>query len=137
MATQTKGSKANGTKPAAKAPAAEKNQARIVAETAVDLPVGAVLTVTERVTELVEPFTDRSAAEKQLKSYRTEIRRRIKRTERRGATARRRATSEARKTRNRVEREARKRQRKVETTLKRNRNELEQRVRKAVELLPV
>jgi hypothetical protein len=137
MATQTKASKANGTKPTAKAPAAEKNQARVVAETAVDLPVGAVLTVTERVTELVEPFTGRSAAEKQLKSYRAEIRRRIKRTERRGATARRRATSEARKTRNRVEREARKRQRTVETTLKRNRNELEQRVRKAVELLPV
>jgi hypothetical protein len=137
MATQTKGSKANGSTPTAKAPAAEKNQARVVAETAVDLPVGAVLTVTERVTELVEPFTDRSAAGKQLKSYRTEIRRRIKRTERRGATARRKATTEARKTRNRVEREARKRQRTVETTLKRNRTELEQRVRKAVELLPV
>jgi hypothetical protein len=137
MATQTKASKANGAKPTAKAPAAEKNQARVVAETAVDLPVGAILTVTERVTELVEPFTDRSAAGEQLKSYRTEIRRRIKRTERRGATARRRATSEARKTRNRVEREARKRQRTVETTLKRNRTELEQRVRKAVELLPV
>jgi hypothetical protein len=136
MATQTKTSKTNGAKPTAKA-TAEKNQARVVAETAVDIPVGAVLTVTERVTELVEPFTDRSAAGKQLKSYRTEIRRRIKRTERRGATARRRATTEARKTRNRVEREARKRQRTVETTLKRNRTELEQRVRKAVELLPV
>jgi hypothetical protein len=137
MATQTKASKSNGAKPTAKVPAAEKNQARVVAETAVDLPVGAVLTVTERVTELVEPFTDRTAAGKQLKSYRTEIRRRIKRTERRGATARRKATTEARKTRNRVEREARKRQRTVETTLKRNRTELEQRVRKAVELLPV
>jgi hypothetical protein len=137
MATQTKASKAKGTQPAAKARAAEKNQARVVAEAAVDLPVGAVLTVTERVTDLVEPFTGRTAAGKQLKSYRTEIRRRIKRTERRGATARRKATTEARKTRNRVEREARKRQRTVETTLKRNRTELEQRVRKAVELLPV
>jgi hypothetical protein len=137
MATQNKGSRANGAKPTAKAAAAEKNQARVVAETAVDIPVGAVLTVTERVTDLVEPFTDRSGAGKQLKSYRAEIRRRIKRTERRGATARRRATSEARKTRNRVEREARKRQRTVETTLKRNRTEIEQRVRKAVDLLPV
>lgn len=142
MATQTKGSKSsNGTGPAAKAgtksKAAEKNQARSVAESAVDLPVGAVLTVTDRVAELVEPFTARSGAEKQLKSYRTELRRRVKRTERRGASARRRATSEARKTRNRVEREARKRTRTVETTLKRNRDELEQRVRKAVELLPV
>jgi hypothetical protein len=116
---------------------AEKRQTRSVAETAVDLPVGAVLSVTDRVSELVEPFTGRSAAEKQLKSYRTELRRRVKRTERRGSTARKRATTEARKTRNRVEREARKRQRTVETTLKRNRNELEQRVRKAVDLLPV
>ena len=103
------------------------------AETAVDLPVGAVLSVTDRVTELVEPFTGRTSAEKQLKSYRTELRRTLKRTERRGTTARRKATTEARKTRNRVEREARKRQRTVETTLKRNRNEVEQRVRKAID----
>ena len=115
----------------------EKRPARSVAETAVDLPVGAVLSLTDRVTELVEPFTGRSAAEKQLKSYRTELRRRVKRTERRGTTARKRATTEARKTRNRVEREARKRQRTVETTIKRNRDELEQRVRKARDLLPV
>jgi predicted nucleic acid-binding Zn-ribbon protein len=116
---------------------AEKSQARTAAETAVDLPVGAVLSLTDRVSDLVESFTGRSAAEKQLKSYRTELRRRVKRTERRGTTARKRATTEARKTRNRVEREARKRQRTVETTLKRNRNELEQRVRAAVDLLPV
>jgi hypothetical protein len=144
MATQTKSTKSNGTAPKAKTEAkrtttkaAEKNQARTVAETAVDIPVGAVLTVTDRVTDLVEPFTARTAAEKQLKSYRTELRRRVKRTERRGTTARRKATSEARKTRNRVEREARKHQRTVETTLKRNRDELEQRVRKAIDLLPV
>jgi phage-related minor tail protein len=146
MATQNKGSKTNGAKPKAKTAAkattrtttaAERNQARAVAETAVDIPVGAVLAVTGRVSELVEPFTGRSAAEKQLKNYRAQLRRQVKRTERRGATARRKATTEARKTRNRVEREARKHQRTVETTLKRNRNELEQRVRKAVELLPV
>jgi hypothetical protein len=142
MPTQTKGSKSsNGAGPAAKAEtkrkASEKNQARSVAESAVDLPVGAVLSVTDRVTELVEPFTGRSGAEKQLKSYRTELRRRVKRTERRGTSARKRATTEARKTRTRVEREARKRRNTVETTLKRNRSELEQRVRKAVELLPV
>lgn len=143
MATQTKASKSNGTAPKAKAqrstkaPTSEKNQARTAVETAVDIPVGAVLTVTDRVTDLVEPFTGRSAAEKQLKSYRAELRRRVKRTERRGTTARRKATTEARKTRNRVEREARKHQRTVETTVKRNRNELEQRVRKAIDLLPV
>ncbi len=133
MPTQTKAS--NGSKP--KATQAEKKQARTAAERAVDLPIGAVLTVTDRVSELVEPFTGRTSAEKQLESYRAELRRRVKRTERRGATARRKATTEARKTRNRVEREARKRQRSVESTLKRNRDELEQRVRKAVDLLPV
>lgn len=137
MATQSKSSKSNGTAPSTKASTSQKNQARTVAESAVDFPVGAVLVATDRISELVEPFTGRTAAEKQLKSYRTQLRRQVKRTERRGATARRKATTEVRKTRNRVEREARKRQRTVETTLKRNRNEFEQRVRKAVELLPV
>ncbi len=131
----TNGSKSSASKTAKST--ADKGQTRSVAETAVDFPVGAVLTVTDRVSDLVEPFTGRTAAEKQLKSYRTELRRRVKRTERRGTTARKRATTEARKTRNRVEREARKRQRTVETSLKRNRNELEDRVRKAVDLLPV
>ncbi len=133
----TNGSKSSASTSKAKSTTASKAQTRSVAETAVDFPVGAVLSVTDRVTELVEPFTGRSAAEKQFKSYRTELRRRVKRTERRGATARRRATTEARKTRNRVEREARKRQRTVETTIKRNRDELQERVRKAVDLLPV
>jgi len=146
MATQSKSQsksskssagKSNGAAPRTKSSSSEKHQARVVAESAVDLPVGAVLSVTDRISELVEPFTARSGAEKQLKSYRTQLRRQVKRTERRGTTARRRATTEARKTRNRVEREARKRQRTVETTLKRNRTELEQRVRKAVDLLPV
>ena len=34
-------------------------------------PVGVVLEVTDRVADLVEPFTDRTSAEKQLKAYRT------------------------------------------------------------------
>lgn len=120
------------TKKAAPAPS-RTEQARAAAESAVDLPVGVVLEVSDRVAELVEPFTARPAAEKQLKSYGTKLRRTVKRTERRGTSARRKATTEARKTRNKVEREARKRQRTVETTLKRNRDEVEQRVRKAVE----
>jgi hypothetical protein len=106
MPTQSKS--ANGPKPKAKTTATEKNQARTAAEAAVDLPVGAVLVLTDRISELVEPFSGRTAAEKQLKSYRTELRRRVKRTERRGTTARRRATTK-----------------------------LERRVRKARELLPV
>jgi Holliday junction resolvasome RuvABC ATP-dependent DNA helicase subunit len=99
MATETKGSK--------KAAAADRNPARAVAETAVDFPVGVVLGATERLTDLVEPFTDRSGADKQLKSYRTQLRRTIKRTERRGTTARRKATREVQKTRTQVEKRVR------------------------------
>jgi hypothetical protein len=113
---------------------AEKNQAQTVAETAVDFPVGIVLSVSDRVTDLVEPWTGRSSAEKQIRAYRTQLRKTMKRTERRGATARRKATTEARKTRNRVEREARKHQRVVESTLKQNRDEATRRVRAAVDV---
>lgn len=88
-------------------------QARAAAERAVDVPVGAVLEVSDRVSELVEPFAGRDAAQKQLKSYGTSLRRTVKRSERRGASARRKAATEARKTRNRVEREARRRQQRV------------------------
>jgi hypothetical protein len=109
------------------------DRAREVVERAVDLPVGTVLEVADRVADLVAPFTGRAAAEKHLKSYRTRVTRSVKRTERRGATVRRKAAIEARKTRNRVEREARNRRRNVEITLKRNRSEVEQRVRSAVE----
>lgn len=110
-------------------------QVRSVAERAVDLPVGVVLEAGDRVAELVEPFSGRAAAEKQLKSYGTQLRRTVKRTERRGAVARRKAATEARRTRNKVEREARRRQRRVETTLKRNRSEVEQRVRRVADQL--
>ncbi len=96
---------------AAKAAAPEKSQVQTVAQTAVDVPVGIVLNVSDRLTELVEPFTGRSSAEKQVKAYRTQVRRSLKRAERRGATARRKAATEA----------------------KRNRRATEQRVRKAIE----
>lgn len=113
---------------------AEKNQVQSVAEAAVDLPVGVALGVSERISDLVEPWTTRGSAEKQVKAYRTQLRKTLKRTERRGSSARRKATTEARKTRTRVEREARRRQRTVETTLKRNRNEVESRVRRAIDV---
>ena len=149
MATQSRSSKSNakagvtkvksgakqaksGAKQAANA---EKHQTQSVAAVAVDIPVGAVLTLTDRVSELVEPFTGRDTAERKISAYRAELRRSLKRTERRGATARRKAATEARKTRTRVEREARRRQRKVETTLKRNRSEVEERVRKVTDQL--
>jgi hypothetical protein len=132
-ATKRPAAKAKSGSSTAKAAAPEKNQVQAVAETAVDFPVGVVLGVTDRLSELVDPWTNRSGAEKQIKAYRTQLRKTLKRTERRGTTARRKATTEAKKTRTRVEREARKRQRTVETTLKRNRNEVESRVRKAID----
>jgi hypothetical protein len=143
MPTQAKSSKAktSAAKPKARKTGAatpvqsRTGQARSIAETAVDLPVGAVLELGDRVSELVEPLSGRAQAEKQLQTYRTQLRRTVKRTERRGTSARRKAAAEARKTRGRVEREARKRRRTLETQIKRNRNEVEQRVRKVGEQL--
>jgi F0F1-type ATP synthase membrane subunit b/b' len=122
-----------GKRAAAKTAVAQKNQVQTVAESAVDFPVGIVLSVGDRVGEIVEPWTGRSSAEKQLKSYRNQLRKTLKRTERRGSTARRKAATEARKTRNRVEREARRRQRTVESTLKSSRTNAERRVRSAID----
>lgn len=111
-----------GKRAATKTAAAQKNQVQALVETAVDVPVGAVLRVGDRVSELVEPWTARNKAERQIKTYRNQVRKSLKRTERRGSTARRRATTEARR-----------RQRHVETTLKRNRSEVERRVRRAID----
>ncbi len=141
MPTQSKSTKSKSTRTSATANGAvqtassRSERARSAAEAVVDVPVGVVLEVSDRVSDLVEPFTGRDSAEKQLRSYRTGLRRSVKRSERRGHTARRKATTEARKTRNRVEREARKRRRNVETTLKRNRKDVEQRVRRVSEQL--
>jgi hypothetical protein len=112
MNSMPQSSKASSSKPkvqpkAAPAPSRAEH-ARSVAESAVDLPVGAVLEVSDFVAELTEPFTGRIAAERQLKSYRTRLRRTVKRTERRGASARRKATTEARRTRKRTEQRVRK-----------------------------
>lgn len=133
--SRAKSTKTKAPKSTATAASSRTGQARSIAESAVDLPVGAVLELSGRVAELVEPLTARAEAEKQLDAYRTRLRRTVKRTERRGTTARRKATAEARKTRTRVEREARKRRRALETQIKRNRGEVEQRVRKVSEQL--
>jgi hypothetical protein len=118
MPTQAKSNSSNrskSTKTQSKAPKStvtatpsRTGQARSIAESAVDLPVGAVLELSGRVAELVEPLTARTEAEKQVDVYRTRLRRTVKRTERRGATARRKAATEARKTRTRVEQRVRK-----------------------------
>src|SRR5688500_17149537 len=57
----------------------EKNQARTVAETAVDVPGGVGLSAAERVQEVVDPWTDRTSAERQPRTYRTQLTRTLKR----------------------------------------------------------
>lgn len=92
------------------------------AERAVDVPVGAALTVRDRVGETVESWTTTSGRSSELRSFRTQVTRELNKFERRGGQARRKATQRARSTRNRVER-----------SLKRNRKEAEGGLRKAQE----
>jgi len=68
-----------------------RERALQTAETAVDIPVGAALTVYERASEAVEPFGTASKREAELKRVRTQLRRELNKVERRGGTARRRA----------------------------------------------
>ena len=105
--------------------------ARQTAERSVDLPVGVALTFADRVNEIVEPFTARQTAERELKSIRTRVERELNRFERRGAGARRKARTRVRQTRNRVERELKQRRRKAETTVKQNRVKAEDGLKRA------
>ena len=105
--------------------------ARQTAERSVDLPVGVALTFADRVNEIVEPFTARQTAERELKSIRTRVERELNRFERRGAGARRKARTRVRQTRNRVERELKQRRRNVETTVKQNRAKAEDGLKRA------
>lgn len=105
--------------------------ARHTAERTVDLPVGAALTAADRVTDIVEPFTTRETANRELSGIRTRVERELNRFERRGAGARRKARTRVRQTRNRVERELKRRRRTVETTVKRNRTKAEDRLKRA------
>src|ERR1700753_3467900 len=124
---------------AAKTAVAEKNQAQVILESAVDFPVGVVLSAGDRISDIVEPFTSRTKAERELKSFRRQIEKAAKRTERRGTTARRRATTEARRTRTRVERDIRKQQKAVPSTatltIKTGRSEVERRVKQVSDQL--
>ena len=105
--------------------------ARHTAERTVDVPVGAVLSVADRVTDIVEPFTARQTANQELKSIRTRVERELNRLERRGATARRKTRTRARRTRGRVERELARRRRRVQATVKSNRARAENQVKHA------
>ncbi len=105
--------------------------ARQTAERSVDVPFGAALTVADRVTEIVEPFTAPQTASRELKSIRTRVERELNRFERRGASARRKTRTRVRQTRNRVERELKQRRRRVETTVKQNRVKAEDGLKRA------
>jgi predicted transcriptional regulator len=105
--------------------------ARQTAERSVDVPVGVVLTVADRVNEVVEPFTKRETAERELKSFRTQVERELNKLERRGATSRRKARTRARQTRNRFQRQVRQRRRRLETTVKQNRAKAEKNLKQA------
>ena len=100
-------------------------------ERAVNVPVGAALTAADRVNEIVEPLTNTEGRERELKSMRTRVERQLNKYERRGGTARRKATQRVRKTRNRVERQLKQRRRSVETQVKQNRKKAEDQVKKA------
>jgi hypothetical protein len=113
------------------APATRTDRARHAAERTVDVPVGAALTVADRVTGIVEPFTGRQTATRELKAIRTRVERELSRLERRGATARRKTRTRVRRTRGRVERELTRRRRRVEATVKQNRVRAEDGVKRA------
>ncbi len=99
------------------------------AERAVDVPVGAVLTVRDRVTEVVEPWTTGSSREKELKSLRTQVTRELSKFERRGGQARRKANRRVRSSRTRMEREVKARRREVEKAVRANRARVEKAVK--------
>ena len=105
--------------------------ARQTAERSVDVPVGAVLAVADRVNEVVEPFTRRETAERELKSFRTQVERELNKLERRGATSRRKARTRTRQTRNRFQRQLKQRRRNVQTTVKQNRAKAEDNLKRA------
>src|ERR1700682_1014594 len=93
-------------------------QAQVLAERAVLVPVGASLLVRDNLVSTVKGFATkyrtRAALERELKRY-----------ERRGATARNRFERQVRKQRTKFERELRQRRNRVERTVKQNRRRLE------------
>jgi len=127
---QTKSTSTTEKPTAAKPPAksgveSARERALQTAETAVDVPVGAALTVYERATEAVEPLVTQEKRDAEMKRVRAQIRREINKIERRGGTARRRALQNAKRTRNRVEREFKQQRQSLESTVRENRERAE------------
>jgi hypothetical protein len=132
--TQPKGQKATTTKRTGSAQVREgitkaRNGAatyvRQGTERAVDVPVGVALVAADRVNAIVEPWTAPETRDEELRSIRQRVERELNKFERRGGTARRRASQRVRKTRNRVERELKQRRTSVESSVKENREKAE------------
>jgi seryl-tRNA synthetase len=122
MATQSQSTQSTRTTPAT--PESQSGigeyarRASDTAVSAVDLQFGVALTAADRVRELVKPWRQRETAHRELKSLRHQLTREVNKVERRGGTARRRATQRAKRTRNRVERQVTQRRRRAERQLK-------------------
>jgi hypothetical protein len=99
-------------------------------ERAVDVPVGAVLRASDRVNDVVVPWTAESTRERELRSMRQRVERELRAIERRGGSARRKATLRARRTRRGLEREIKARRRSAETTMRQNRRKAETQIRR-------
>lgn len=105
------------------------------AKTAVDVPVGAALNLSDKVNELVEDWSDQTAAEKKVKGYRADLTKTFKRAERRGTTTRRKATTKAKKTRNSLERKVRKQQKSIEKSIRSTNKDLNKQFDSGVDTL--
>jgi hypothetical protein len=129
MATQSQSTSTQST--AQETPSGLGDYARRASDTAVsavDLQFGAALTAADRVRELVKPWRQRETAQKEIKNLRSQFTREVNKVERRGGTARRKATQRARRTRNRVEREAKRRRQTAEQRIKTARTQVGDRV---------
>ena len=84
----------------------------------VDVPVGAALNLADRVSEVIEDWSDQASAEKKVKGYRADLTKTLKRAERRGVTTRRKATTQARKQRRSLEKTVRQQRKSFEKTVK-------------------
>jgi uncharacterized protein YfcZ (UPF0381/DUF406 family) len=98
---------------ATRGPRNRVEQVQQVAERAVLVQVGAVLSARDRIVEVADSYSSRSKAERQLKKF-----------ERRGSTARTRVQREVRKNRTRVERTLNRNERRIERNVQAARRDL-------------
>jgi hypothetical protein len=135
MATQSRSNQSTHTtqttQPTKDSQAGLSEYARRASDTAVsavDLQFGVALTAADRVRELVKPWRQRETAQREIKNLRSQFTREVNKVERRGGTARRKATQRAKRTRNRVEREVEQRRRTAEDRIKTARTQVGDRV---------